>query len=83
MPIPTDIMHDGWRVIHDGWLALMIAATAPIAFVPELLIQYRQHGAQQIGLRAVLEADPVKRKRNRLSSVSTPAQFIRRRPSLP
>ena len=58
MPIPTDVVHDGWRVIHDGWLALMIAATAPVALLPDLLIQYRQHGAQQLGFRSILEADP-------------------------
>jgi len=76
MPIPTDIRHDGWRVIHDGWLALMIAATAPIAFVPELLIQYRQHGAQQIGLRSILEADPDEAKKK-----STFLGLVRRRNS--
>lgn len=58
IPIPTDLIHDGWRVIHDGWLALMIAATAPVVFLPELLIQYRQHEAQQLGFRSILEADP-------------------------
>ena len=63
IPIPIDIIHDGWRVIHDGWLALMIAATSSVAFVPELLIEYRQHGAQQIGLRSVLEADPQESKK--------------------
>jgi glycosyltransferase involved in cell wall biosynthesis len=61
-PIPTDLMHDGWPVIHDGWLALMISATAPVVFIPELLINYRQHAAQQIGLRSVLEADQTEQK---------------------
>lgn len=61
-PIPTDLMHDGWAVIHDGWLALMISATAPVVFIPELLIQYRQHAAQQIGLRSVMQADQNERK---------------------
>jgi Glycosyl transferase family 2 len=68
-PFPTDLIHDGWAIIHDGWLALMISATAPVVFVPELLIQYRQHAAQQMGLRSVLQADRDERKATFLETV--------------
>lgn len=44
LPIP-----EGW--VHDGWLALVIAAVADAVAVPEPLIEYRQHAAQQIGER--------------------------------
>jgi glycosyltransferase involved in cell wall biosynthesis len=42
LPIP-----DGW--VHDQWIALIAAATAEIAAVDECLVQYRQHGSNQIG----------------------------------
>jgi glycosyltransferase involved in cell wall biosynthesis len=42
LPIPP-----GW--VHDGWIALLIAAVAPALAIPEPLVEYRQHGQQQIG----------------------------------
>lgn len=45
-PIPTDIPN----TIHDHWIALVIAANARIKFLPEQLIKYRQHSAQQLGI---------------------------------
>lgn len=46
--VPFD---EGW--VHDEWLAVIAAATAEgtVDFVPEPLIDYRQHGANQIGVR--------------------------------
>ena len=44
LPIPTNI-----EMIHDGWIALTIAAVAEVVFIPEPLVQYRQHERQQIG----------------------------------
>lgn len=43
-PIPS-----AW--VHDEWLAIIAAATGGIAPVPEQLIDYRQHGSNQIGVR--------------------------------
>lgn len=42
---------DGW--VHDEWLAVIAAATGAgtVDFIPEPLIDYRQHGTNQIGLR--------------------------------
>jgi len=40
-------MPDGW--VHDGWIALLISAVAESVPVAEALVEYRQHGAQQIG----------------------------------
>jgi hypothetical protein len=34
---------------HDAWIALIIAAAAPVVFLDEPLIKYRQHYSQQIG----------------------------------
>jgi len=42
LPIP-----DAW--VHDGWIALLIAAVSKVEAVPESLILYRRHEAQQIG----------------------------------
>jgi hypothetical protein len=38
-------------VVHDEWIALIAAAAGTLRFVPESLIRYRQHGANQIGAR--------------------------------
>lgn len=37
--------------IHDEWLAAVAAAAGRIDFIDEPLIDYRQHGANQIGMR--------------------------------
>lgn len=34
---------------HDHWIALMLAAGQSLHFLDEVLIQYRIHGAQQVG----------------------------------
>lgn len=38
---------DWW--VHDEWLALVAAANGPISPIRDLLIDYRQHGGNQIG----------------------------------
>ena len=40
---------DGW--VHDEWLALMAAVLGRVDFLDEPLIDYRQHGGNQIGSR--------------------------------
>jgi len=47
LPIPEGVV-----LIHDGWVALIVSAYATLAFLPEPLILYRQHEAQQMGTRA-------------------------------
>jgi glycosyltransferase involved in cell wall biosynthesis len=39
----------GW--IHDEWLAVIAAATGKVAVIEQPLIDYRQHGRNQIGMR--------------------------------
>ncbi|MEO9089396.1 MAG: glycosyltransferase family 2 protein [Rhodanobacter sp.] len=39
----------GW--IHDEWLAAVASAVGRLDFIDEALIDYRQHGANQIGAR--------------------------------
>lgn len=39
----------GW--IHDEWLAAVAAAVGRVDFIDQPLIDYRQHGANQIGMR--------------------------------
>src|ERR1700741_707684 len=53
LPVP-----DGIAMIHDGWIALAIAAITGVAAIDEPLVQYRQHGRQQIGAPARVEAGP-------------------------
>jgi glycosyltransferase involved in cell wall biosynthesis len=44
LPIP-----ENW--IHDGWIALIVSAMAPVRFLDEKTVRYRQHAGQQIGGR--------------------------------
>jgi glycosyltransferase involved in cell wall biosynthesis len=44
LPIPSGVP-------HDGWIALLTAAVADLDLIEEPLIQYRQHGQNQIGAR--------------------------------
>jgi glycosyltransferase involved in cell wall biosynthesis len=43
LPLPP-----GW--IHDEWLAVIAAATGVVDFLEQELIDYRQHGSNQIGV---------------------------------
>jgi glycosyltransferase involved in cell wall biosynthesis len=43
-PIPPE-----W--VHDAWIALLVATQSRVQLVPEKLISYRIHAAQQIGVR--------------------------------
>ena len=45
LPIP-----DGTILQHDAWIALIVSAVAPVFFLTEPLIKYRQHAGQQIGV---------------------------------
>jgi hypothetical protein len=49
----------GW--VHDEWLAIVAAAFDRIDVVEEQLIDYRQHGANQIGVRALSTAETLGR----------------------
>ncbi len=35
--------------LHDGWLALAASLVDGVVFIPEALIDYRQHGSNQVG----------------------------------
>jgi hypothetical protein len=54
VPFPTP-----W--VHDEWLAVIAAATADLSYLREQLIDYRQHGANQIGVRKLNLLGKVKR----------------------
>ncbi|MCB1671703.1 MAG: glycosyltransferase family 2 protein [Gammaproteobacteria bacterium] len=45
LPVPEDAM------MHDWWLALVAAAFGHIGFLPERLVQYRQHDHNTLGAR--------------------------------
>lgn len=45
LPIPTE------AVMHDWWLALVAAAAGELIDIPVATIQYRQHGANNIGAK--------------------------------
>jgi len=45
-PLITPIVHG---YVHDHWLSLLLAARGKILAIPEPLMQYRRHAAQQLG----------------------------------
>lgn len=53
LPFYLDI---GRRLWHDGWIGLMLLAKNRIGYLDQLLIQYRIHDGQQIGI--VVRNDP-------------------------
>ncbi len=55
-PVPAE-----W--VHDEWLAAIAAAVGRVRLLPEPLIDYRQHGANQIGARRPTMADRFARLR--------------------
>jgi len=50
---------DEW--VHDEWLAALAAATGRVDVLPEALIDYRQHGSNQIGARRPSFADKLRK----------------------
>jgi glycosyltransferase involved in cell wall biosynthesis len=61
LPVP-----EGW--VHDEWLALVAALHHGVRFVGEELIDYRQHGANQIGATRLNVAEAGERLREGRSS---------------
>ncbi|WP_439565196.1 glycosyltransferase [Microcella sp.] len=55
-PIPAE-----W--VHDEWLAAIAAAVGRMRLLPEPLIDYRQHGANEIGARRPTMSDRLARLR--------------------
>jgi glycosyltransferase involved in cell wall biosynthesis len=49
-PIPKE-----W--VHDAWIALLIAAQSRLVPLPEKLISYRIHSAQQVGVKRLRPSD--------------------------
>lgn len=52
---------DGW--VHDEWLAAIAAATGGLRLLPDALVDYRQHGGNQIGARRPTMQDRLDRLR--------------------
>jgi len=46
IPIPDNIPN----LIHDNWISLVIASEAEVEFLEKLLVKYRQHSSQQLGI---------------------------------
>jgi glycosyltransferase involved in cell wall biosynthesis len=47
------VLRDRWpadAVMHDAWLYLVLSATGTVLYDPEVVVQYRQHGANAVGV---------------------------------
>ena len=57
VPIPDNpVVFKSSLPLHDKWIAMLIAAVAPIALVPEKLTLYRQHPDQLTGAATLSRA---------------------------
>lgn len=72
-PFPAD-----W--VHDEWLAVLAAALGGLRLDPAPLIDYRQHGSNEIGARKPTAADRMARLREERTERA--ARLIRRSQSL-
>lgn len=48
-----EVLRDRWpsyAVMHDAWLYLVIAGTGIVHYDPELVVRYRQHGGNSVGV---------------------------------
>jgi len=49
--------------VHDEWIGIIAAATAPTELIERELVDYRQHGANQIGARKLTMLDKIRKLR--------------------
>lgn len=63
-PFPHDTL-ERLGLLHDGWLSLVAAASGGFTVVDEPLFLYRQHEAQQTGMRGTVTAEGVVRRKPR------------------
>ena len=61
IPFPTHIP----QLIHDAWMALALSLESKIDFIPETLVSYRMHSAQQVGFGGKAEPVLMKDRMNR------------------
>lgn len=48
-----DLLRYRWPrecVMHDAWMYLVVAGTGSVIYDPELVVQYRQHGRNSVGM---------------------------------
>lgn len=59
-------------VEHDAWTALLLSALAPVVYLDEPLIQYRQHDRNEIGAKRVgLAGRLLRARRDRTNGLAT------------
>lgn len=67
-------------IMHDWWLAMTATAVGKLVFVPDTLVQYRQHGRNTIGAKPHGQASAASGKRasllNRVLSLETNEHLI-------
>ena len=58
----------GLRDCHDSWVAFLIASVSGVGIVDEELIDYRVHGANQIGIHRLSLSEQLEKARWQLAS---------------
>jgi hypothetical protein len=52
-PPAREALRDRWpsyAVMHDAWLYLVVSGTGQVVYDPEVLVHYRQHGSNAVGM---------------------------------
>ncbi|MGV8896775.1 MAG: glycosyltransferase family 2 protein [Rhodoglobus sp.] len=69
--------------VHDEWLALIASVVSDVDWLPDALVDYRQHGSNQIGVKAPTLAYKIRRvlqpRGDRYSDLLTRAEHLKSR----
>ena len=77
LPFPPVLNEPGSLMLQDRWIALVLACLDRVEVVDEPLIAFRQHDAQQTGLRQVLTVGEVVHQLRRSTATSSETLIAR------
>jgi glycosyltransferase involved in cell wall biosynthesis len=70
-PRARDVLRNSWpsyAVMHDAWLYLVVSATGTVVYDPEVVVHYRQHAGNAVGMGRGRMARVAGRVRRQLSA---------------
>jgi hypothetical protein len=82
LPLPDTAAHTYHPLLHDAWIALVIACIADVVPIPDRLIDYRVHPAQQIGTLHPTVRASVQLRESRIPQGPTRSRLIENLPEL-
>lgn len=71
LPIPDDVP----GIYHDYWISWLLSAVSYLEPIPNRLVEYRQHSAQQLGQQIPSKAEQISSKDNLIKLVQSKYNF--------